>query len=103
MKKKIFNLKAKLICNNLTQDGLISIMDGLFKPLNKEYFFVRNGSIDFEYDNKSYSFPFSNIGGKYFIQNYKTNPEYQRIANMITLNETLEVQQEKKITPKVKI
>lgn len=97
------NLKAKLECNGLFLDGALSIMDGLFKSSAKEYFFVASGNIDFEYDGKTYSFPLINLGGKYFIKDYKTNPDYQRIANLITLNETLEIQKEKIPSPKVKI
>jgi hypothetical protein len=100
---KEINLKAQLECNGITLDGSISIMDGLFKPSAKKYFFVAFGDIKFEYDGKEYSFPFTNLGGKYFVKDYKNNSDYQRIATIITLNETLEVQPEKKSNPKIKI
>lgn len=100
---KAIHLKAKLEFNGLCLDGSLSIMDGLFKSSSKEYFFVGIGNIDFEYNGKTYSFPFTNLGGKYFVKDYRTNPDYQRIANLITLNETLEIQKEKAPSPKVKI
>jgi hypothetical protein len=103
VKKKALNLKAQLKCKDIILDGSISIMDGLFKSAEKQYFFLSGGTIDFEYGGKSHSFPLTNLGGKYFIKDYRTNPEYQRVANMITLNETLEVKEEKKPSPKVKV
>lgn len=103
VKKKAVNLKAQLKYKNLILDGSISIMDGLFKLASKEYLFLVDGTINFEYEGKFHSFPLTNIGGKYFVKNYRTDPTYQNVATMITLNETLEVQTEKKPSPKIKI
>lgn len=103
MKKKAINLRAQLKSGNFVLNGTISIMDGLFKSKETEYFFLGQGTIDFEYQDKLHSFEFTNLGGKYFIQNYRTNPDYQRVANMITLNETLITQKDLNPNPKVKI
>jgi hypothetical protein len=103
MRKKAINLKAQLKSSNFVLDGTISIMDGLFKSLEREYFFLGKGTIDFEYQGKMHSFEFTNLGGKYFVQNYKTNPDYQRVANMITLNETLTKQKDLNPNSKIKL
>jgi len=84
--------------------GKLSISDGFFiMPPTNEFYFYRNGTIDFKYDGKDYSFPIENLGGKYFIKGRKDGKEYESVSNMIVLNETLEKSELKVSSPKVKM
>jgi hypothetical protein len=91
VKNKLIKLPAILkIDDKKSINGTLSLHDGLFTAQNAtDLVFATDGNIEFEYDNKSYSFAFKNLGGKYFVSNYKNDPQYQKILTLINLVETL--------------
>ena len=84
--------------------GKLSVLEGLFTP-NKtsDNLFVPTGCITFIYNEVNFSFEAKNIGGKYFVQDYKNNVDYQKVISMIKLNETLAVNRETKSTARPKL
>lgn len=89
---------------NISLTGKLSVYDGLFTPNNSEQtIFCSTGTLHCSYQNINFVFEVKNIGGKYFVNNYQNDFEYQKFTSLIRLeNET--VKKESNIyKPKYKI
>ncbi len=86
---------------NISLIGKLSVYDGLFIPNNSEQtIFCSTGSIHCSYQNIDFIFQAKNIGGKYFVNNYQNDFEYQKFASLIRLeNETVKKETD---MPKIK-
>ena len=70
--------------------GTICVKDGMFQFGNlNEKIFAYNAHIEFIFNEQKHSFKAKNIGGKYFVEDYKNDLYYQRFTVLATLNQVL--------------
>ena len=73
LKEKQIKLSATLnFSQRFLLNGTLSVLEGLFTiSKSEEYKFFKDGNIEFEYHGENFSFPIKNLGGKYFIKDFR--------------------------------